>query len=202
MARPTGTRQTASRARTRSISTRSAARRPTATAQKLAELIERPRGVRLCCQPDAPHARDDGAACARSMGLPRDGYRTDRRLIEVHFGDWTGFTPGRTESQQDPEFQRRRRTRQMEHRAARQRRRKLPDASGCACGPGSRNWRSRPSASTPWRRVCAPLSAWSEGLSDDEAANMGVPQDRVLNKEGALGWLYACRQSASGLATC
>ena len=27
-----------------------------------------------------------------AMGLPPDGYRTDPRLIEVHFGDWQGFT--------------------------------------------------------------------------------------------------------------
>ena len=27
-----------------------------------------------------------------AMGLPADGYRTDARLVEVHFGDWQGHT--------------------------------------------------------------------------------------------------------------
>ncbi|MEO9339998.1 histidine phosphatase family protein [Mesorhizobium sp. SB112] len=27
-----------------------------------------------------------------NMGLPRDGYRTDPRLVEINFGEWQGYT--------------------------------------------------------------------------------------------------------------
>ena len=39
-----------------------------------------------------------------------DGYRTDRRLIEVHFGDWHGLTSDRTRGATIRTFRRHRRT--------------------------------------------------------------------------------------------
>ena len=34
-----------------------------------------------------------------AMGLAPDGYRTDARLMELHFGDWQGFTFAELEAQ-------------------------------------------------------------------------------------------------------
>ncbi len=34
------------------------------------------------------------------MGLPPNGYRTEPRLMEVHFGDWQGFTYAELEARQ------------------------------------------------------------------------------------------------------
>ena len=36
--------------------------------------------------------RETMALARAAMGLPRDGYRVDSRLIEVNFGDWQGYT--------------------------------------------------------------------------------------------------------------
>ena len=121
------------------------------------------------------------------MGLPRDGYKVDPRLVEIHFGDWQGST-----------F------------------RELEEAKpGTTAGRDADKWRFRPPGDTaesyellaerirPWFEaltgpaivvthggVIRSLFHLANGLSGAEAAMMDVPQDRVLELgNGRVRWL-------------
>ena len=121
------------------------------------------------------------------MGLPRDGYKVDPRLVEIHFGDWQGST-----------F------------------RELEEAEpGTTAGRDADKWRFRPPGDTaesyellaerirPWFEaltgpaivvthggVIRSLFHLANGLSGAEAAMMDVPQDRVLELGGGrVRWL-------------
>lgn len=122
-----------------------------------------------------------------AMGLAPDEYRTDRRLIEVHFGDWTGRTPDELKSD-DPDFRRHRRRDKWNI---------VPP------GEGAESYRMLHDRFQPWLdgltqpTVCVTHGGniravfyRIENLSDDDAANMAVPQDKVLRLEGGrLEWL-------------
>jgi broad specificity phosphatase PhoE len=58
---------------------------------KLAELIADPAAFDFVTSP-LGRTRETMELVRSAMGLPRDGYRVDPRLIEVHFGDWQGHT--------------------------------------------------------------------------------------------------------------
>jgi broad specificity phosphatase PhoE len=119
--------------------------------------------------------------------LAPDHYRTDRRLIEVHFGDWTGKTPDELKAD-DPEFRRHRRRDKWNI---------VPP------GRGAESYRMLLDRFKPWfDSLSQPTVCVTHGgniravfymvdkLSDDEAANMAVPQDKVLRlKDGKLEWL-------------
>jgi broad specificity phosphatase PhoE len=59
--------------------------------QRLAELIANPASFDFVASPLA-RTRETMELARAAIGLPRDGYRVDPRLIEVHFGDWQGYT--------------------------------------------------------------------------------------------------------------
>jgi len=59
--------------------------------RKLAELIADPRDFDFVASP-LRRTRETMELARAAMGLPPRGYRTDARLIEVHFGDWQGHT--------------------------------------------------------------------------------------------------------------
>jgi broad specificity phosphatase PhoE len=59
--------------------------------RRLAELIADPACFDFVASP-LVRTRETMDLIRGAMGLPRDGYRLDTRLIEVNFGDWQGFT--------------------------------------------------------------------------------------------------------------
>lgn len=59
--------------------------------RRLAELIGSAEGFDFVASPLA-RTRETMELVREAMGLPRAGYRTDPRLVEVHFGDWQGHT--------------------------------------------------------------------------------------------------------------
>jgi len=59
--------------------------------RRLAELIAEPASFDFVASP-LGRTRETMALARAAMGLPRDGYRVDSRLIEVNFGDWQGYT--------------------------------------------------------------------------------------------------------------
>ena len=73
--------------------------------RRLAELIDDPQRFDFVASP-MRRTRETMERIRTAMGLTSGGYRTDRRLVEVHFGDWQGSTfaelearaPGSTEA--------------------------------------------------------------------------------------------------------
>ena len=59
--------------------------------RRLRELIAEPGAFDFVASP-LRRTRETMERVRRSMGLPAEGYRTDARLKEVHFGDWQGST--------------------------------------------------------------------------------------------------------------
>lgn len=57
----------------------------------LAELIGTAEGFDFVASPKR-RTRETMERVRAAMGLPREGYRTDDRLIEMHYGDWERFT--------------------------------------------------------------------------------------------------------------
>ena len=66
----------------------------TRNGRKLAELIADPADFDFVASP-LGRTRETMELVRAAMGLEPHGYRTDPRLIEVHFGDWQGHTLGR-----------------------------------------------------------------------------------------------------------
>jgi broad specificity phosphatase PhoE len=58
---------------------------------KLGELIADPAGFDFVASP-MRRTRETMELVRKAMGLPTLAYRTDPRLVEVHFGDWQGHT--------------------------------------------------------------------------------------------------------------
>ncbi len=122
-----------------------------------------------------------------AMGLAPDGYRTDARLMELHFGDWQGFTfaelearkPGSTEG------------------------RLLDKWRFVPPGKGAESYEMLLGRIRPWLEaldqptVCVThggvirtLFKMLQGMSDNEAAALDIVQDRVLRVEnGRVDWL-------------
>ncbi|PWJ85440.1 putative phosphoglycerate mutase [Pseudaminobacter salicylatoxidans] len=65
--------------------------------RRLAELIDRPAEFDFVASP-LRRTRETMERVRVAMGLPAQGYRTDARLVEVHFGDWQGFTLAEVEA--------------------------------------------------------------------------------------------------------
>ena len=59
--------------------------------RRLAELIGDPSTFDFVASP-LSRTRETMELVRGQMGLRRDGYRLDARLVEVNFGDWQGFT--------------------------------------------------------------------------------------------------------------
>jgi broad specificity phosphatase PhoE len=59
--------------------------------RRLAELIEDPAAFDFVASP-LSRTRQTMELVRGQMGLRRDGYRLDARLVEVNFGDWQSFT--------------------------------------------------------------------------------------------------------------
>ena len=121
------------------------------------------------------------------MGLPPQGFRTDPRLKEVHFGAWQGFTyldlearePGCTEP----------RTRNKWHF--------LPPGADAESyellARRVRLWLDevrKPTICVTHGGIIRTIFYWVGGMSPDDAADLHIPQDKILRVEdGRLDWL-------------
>lgn len=129
--------------------------------------------------------RDTMELIRAAMGLTVDDYATDQRLVEVHFGAWTGFTPDQLKDN-DPEFRR--------HRRADKWNIVPPGGESYAMlATRFRPWleeRTRPTICVTHGGIMRATFRLLGGLGDDEAAVMAVPQDKVLRLQaGSLEWL-------------
>ena len=121
------------------------------------------------------------------LGLPREGYRTDPRLMELNFGDWQGFTYAELEAAEP----------------------------GCTAGRSSDKWGFVPpgEAAESYEALAERVKPWLEEVegptvcvthggvirsllyltghaSSGEAAALAIPQDRILRFDnGAVDWL-------------
>jgi broad specificity phosphatase PhoE len=113
------------------------------------------------------------------MGLSPSGYTTDARLMEVHFGDWQGFTMNEVD---------------------------VRDASKWSFLPPGNDAESydmlatrvtgwlesveKPAICVTHGGVMRTLFKTIGGMDGDKAAMLDIPQDRVLElKESSLQWL-------------
>lgn len=121
------------------------------------------------------------------LSLPREGYRTDPRLMELNFGDWQGFTYAELEAANP----------------------------GCTSGRSEDKWGFVPpgDAAESYETLAERVKPWLEEVntptvcvthggvirsllyltghaSSDEAAALAIPQDRILRFEnGTAEWL-------------
>ncbi len=154
--------------------------------KKLAGLIADPQSFDFVASP-MRRTRETMERIRVVMGLAPDGYRTDARLMELHFGDWQGFTfaeleakkPGSTEGRLSDKW------------------RFVPPGKSAESYEmllqRIRPWLEaldRPTVCVTHGGVIRTLFKMLEGMSDDEAANLDIVQDRVLRLEnGKLDWL-------------
>jgi broad specificity phosphatase PhoE len=152
--------------------------------RRLAELVGDPDDFDFVASP-LRRTRETMEIVRTEMGLPARGYRVDSRIMEVHFGDWQGYTYAELEA------------RQPGSTAAR-----LSDKWGFVA-PGGESYQMLLDRIKPWFRslgrntVCVThggvmrvLFRLVEDLPPDEVAAMEIPQDKVLRlRESKLDWL-------------
>lgn len=121
------------------------------------------------------------------LGLVPQGFRTDARLKEVHFGDWQGFTYAELEAHQPGCTQER----------ARRKWHFLPpgrEAESYEILAGRvRSWLDeveRPTVCVTHGGVMRTLFYWLGDLPPEKACELSIPQDRILRiADGKLEWL-------------
>ena len=155
-------------------------------------------GERLAALIDDPHLFDFVASPMRrtsetmerirvAMGLAPDGYRTDPRLMELHFGDWQGSTFAEIEARLPGSTQAR----------------LLDKWRFVPPGTGAESYAVLLERIRPWLQgldqpticvthggVIRTLFMMIEGVPEAEAAMLEVPQDRILKAKGRrLDWI-------------
>jgi len=152
--------------------------------RRLAELIDDPAAFDFVASP-LKRTRETMEIVRTQMGLPERGYRVDSRLMEVHFGDWQGYTYAELEAMRPGST------------AAR-----LSDKWGFVA-PGGESYQMLLDRVRPWfetlerQTVCVThggvirtLFKLVEDKPVADVAAMDVPQDRVLRLSDArLEWL-------------
>ncbi len=152
----------------------------------LRELVADPSGFDFVSSP-LRRTRQTMERIRAAMGLPEGGYRTDARLMELHFGDWQGFTYAELEAR-EPGSTIGRHENKWEF---------VPpgrDAESYArLASRVSNWLAeidRPTICSTHGGVIRTLFHLIGGISTDEAANIPVPQDQILRvSDGKLQWL-------------
>jgi probable phosphoglycerate mutase len=162
---------------------RSQARR---NGRRLAELVETPEDFDFVASP-LKRTRETMELIRAGMGLPEQGYSVDARLMEVHFGDWQGFTHAELEERQPGSTKAR-----------------FSDKwRFLAPGPGGESYQMLLDRVRPWYEALARpticvthggvlriLFRLVEDLPVAEVAEMEIVQDRVLRLEDSrLEWL-------------
>lgn len=152
----------------------------------LAELIGNPADFDFLASP-LSRTRETMQLIREAMGLPSASYRLEPRLLEVHFGDWQGFTLDEIEA------------RTPGSTAARQ----LDKWGFLPPGAGAESYDMLLARVRPWfEQLAGPTVAVTHGgvlraifrlvagLPAEEAAALDIPQDRVLRAgEAVLEWL-------------
>ena len=154
--------------------------------RRLAELIPDPHAFDFVCSP-LRRTRETMERLRAAMGLSPAGYRTDERLVELHFGDWQGHTFAELEA----------------------------ETPGLGAARDADKWNFLPPGNRaesyatltarvePWlQSISRPTVCVTHGgivravfrltgtLGEAEAAAMNVPQDRILRlADGRLDWL-------------
>ncbi len=154
--------------------------------ERLRELIADPAAFDFVASP-LRRTRETMEIVRAAMGLDPAAYRTEKRLMELHFGDWQGFTFAELEAR----------------------------APGSTLGRDADKWRFLPpgQGAESYAALALRIAPWLEaverptvcvthggivrsifrlvgGLSDAAASTMSVPQDRVLEmRDGRLRWL-------------
>lgn len=122
-----------------------------------------------------------------AMGLEADGFRTDPRLIEVHFGDWQGQRLSDLKGVMPDIFRQRRQDKWN----------MVPP------GANGESYQMLLMRVQPWfdalslPTVCVAhggilraVFRLTDTMSEADAANLTIPQDKILRMEnGALDWL-------------
>lgn len=153
---------------------------------RLRELIPDPSAFAFVASP-MRRTRETMELVREGMGLPRTGYSTDPRLVEVHFGDWQGFTYKELE-QHDPDVYERRQRSKWTF---------VPP------GEGAESYAMLLERIRPWfDEVRQPTVCVAHGgtlrsafrltgtLGEDRAADIEIMQDKILRLEnGRLDWL-------------
>ena len=144
--------------------------------RKLAELIDDPADFDFVSSP-LKRTRETMELVRAGMKLPPADYSLEPRLIEVHFGDWQGFTIAELEAR-DPGSTAVRLSDKWGVRAARCRRRELRDAAG----PGAPWFEalSRPTVCVTHGGVMRTIFRMVANMPANEAAALDIVQDRVL----------------------
>ncbi|RWF52522.1 MAG: histidine phosphatase family protein [Mesorhizobium sp.] len=152
----------------------------------LAEFVHKPEDFDFVASP-MRRTRETMERIRMAMGLDPQAYRTDPRLVEMSFGDWQGFT--------FPELEAR-------HLGSR-RERGFDKWNFLPPGEGAESYQMLLERVKPWfdaldrQTVCVThggvvraLFRMVLGMPEKEAANLNVPQDRLLKLEGRrLEWL-------------
>lgn len=158
----------------------------TANGKRLAGLVTDPGTFDFVASPMA-RTRQTMERVRTAMGLPPSGYRVEPRLIEVHFGDWQGFTLAELE---------------MRHPGCTAEREAnkwhfLPPGAGAESyqmlADRVRPWLdtlAQPTVCVTHGGIIRALFLMIEGMPAADAGAMPVPQDRVLElRDGRLAWL-------------
>ena len=154
--------------------------------QVLARLIARPEEFDFVASP-MRRTRETMERVRLAMGLDPFAFRTDERLIEIHFGAWQGLTFVELEAREPGSTKVRRRDK-WNFRPP---------------GPLGESYEMLRARVTPWLESLAqPTVCVTHGgviravfrvigqMSERDAAALNVPQDRVLRlQDGLLDWL-------------
>ncbi len=152
----------------------------------LASLIGKADGFDFVASP-LGRTRETMERIRTAMRLPPENYRTDSRLLEVHFGDWQGFTLEEVDARQ-PGIVARRDAAKWDF---------LPP------GKYAESYSMLARRVTAWlEEVAGPTVCVTHGgvlrtlfktvggMNGDEAAMLNIPQDRILLAKGnTLEWL-------------
>ena len=158
----------------------------TGNGRKLSELIADPSEFRFVASP-MRRTRQTMERVRDAMGLDPTAYETDRRLVEVHFGDWQGSTlaeleaavPGSTGARANDKW------------------RFVPPGNGAESyeilaarvAPFIEEI-ARPTVCVTHGGIIRAVFTLTGALSDDDAATLDIPQDRILSlRAGRLEWL-------------
>ena len=158
----------------------------TRNGERLRGLISNPAAFDFVASP-MRRTRQTMGRLRAAMGLAPDGYRAEPRLVEVHFGDWQGFTLAELEA---------RRPGCIAEREADKWHFLPPGASAESYQMLSERVRpwleaiDRPSVCVTHGGIIRTVFHIVEGMPAAQAAAMPVPQDRILElRDRRLRWL-------------
>lgn len=154
--------------------------------QTLSRLVPDPSGFRFIASP-MRRTRETMEIIRETMGLPRDGYELEPRIVEVHFGDWQGFTFAELEAANPGSTAMR----------------DLDKWNFVPPGQGAESYAMLAERIRPWISqlqgpvivvthggVIRSLFHTLNGLSDRDASMMDVAQDRIFEvRGGRIEWV-------------